>query len=520
MSQSSELDLLTSQLELLLPEVRRASAKARNVEQLKIDLAKSEARVRLLEKELAFQRKGKAVSKEKAAKEKAAKEQDRLHRLSPQSQQPDGTPAERIQRMRSCSDDGAFFGSFARLRRVCSFTEDEQDAEESDSDPQPLEKGAKSLDQFAISQPSELGDHESATSQNRVGYRLLTCNDEQCLVQRIRTGLIHIPHLTKMLVRIKWISRPKRVLLVKKPHEVNCTQVMLQCAKFLITSGVAVFVEQAIFDKAKVVEGESDVLDQLSKVGVIASTKDDLEELPIDFCVCIGGDGTMIWMSHLFPRGCPPVASIAMGSLGFLSTFTEDKADSLLSDLLTKELTVTLRSRLTATVRFANGDEVNMSVLNEVSIDRGPQSTIVNLELYIGGMSEPITRVQGDGLIVATTTGSTAYSLAAGGSIVHPAIPCVVVTPICPHSLSFRPIIVPDTANIRLRVAADARKSAYVSFDGWNQLEIKQGDEVTIRVSEFPVPCICASGESEDWFRAIKNSFQWNERPVQKAHKL
>ena len=92
----------------------------------------------------------------------------------------------------------------------------------------------------------------------------------------------------------------------------------------------------------------------------------------------------------------------------------------------------------------------------------------------------------------------------------------MLITPICPHSLSFRPIIVSDTSSVRLRLSDTARSSAFVSFDGHAPLELRKGDEVKIRVSEFPVPCICAEGENEDWFQALKRSFLWNERVVQK----
>jgi NAD+ kinase len=208
-----------------------------------------------------------------------------------------------------------------------------------------------------------------------------------------------------------------------------------------------------------------------------------------------------------------------------LSTFTVDATDEALSNMLTKEMLLTLRSRLEVKIirRRQKGHEhrspttETYTVLNEVVVDRGPNSSIVNLDLFIGSsMTDPITHVQGDGIIISTPTGSTAYSLSAGGSMIHPSIPCVVITPICPHSLSFRPIVVSDTTSVRLQVSDVARTTAFVSVDGRKPVELFKGDEVKIRVSEFPVPCICAKGENEDWFQAIKSGFLWNERTIQK----
>ncbi len=124
-------------------------------------------------------------------------------------------------------------------------------------------------------------------------------------------------------------------------------------------------------------------------------------------------------------------------------------------------------------------------VLNEVVIDRGPAAYISNLDVYCNGTWT--TCVQGDGLIVATPTGSTAYSVSAGGSMVHPSLPAILLTPICPHSLSFRPIIVPSTVELKVQVPLDARNSAWVSMDGRNRLRLDQGDYVRIVVSKYPV---------------------------------
>jgi len=152
--------------------------------------------------------------------------------------------------------------------------------------------------------------------------------------------------------------------------------------------------------------------------------------------------------------------------------------------------------------------------MNEVVVDRGPSPYLTNLEVFCNGRI--MTSVQGDGIIIATPTGSTAYSLAAGASMVHPSVPSMIVTPICPHSLSFRSIVVPSGVEISIRVAPQSRNSAWVAFDGRNRQEIKQGDSVTVTTSAWPVPSINNTGHVTDWFDSLGECLQWNVRKQQK----
>ena len=113
-------------------------------------------------------------------------------------------------------------------------------------------------------------------------------------------------------------------------------------------------------------------------------------------------------------------------------------------------------------------------------------------------------------------SGSTAYSMAAGGSVVHPAVPCILVTPICPHVLSFRSMVFPDHVVLRCFVPDDARSTASVAFDGKHRSELQRGDSVQIQMSAYPVPTINKGDHSSDWLESLKNSFNFNTRPRQK----
>ncbi|KAJ2524716.1 hypothetical protein GGI11_000610 [Coemansia sp. RSA 2049] len=157
----------------------------------------------------------------------------------------------------------------------------------------------------------------------------------------------------------------------------------------------------------------------------------------------------------------------------------------------------------------------SFQVMNEVVVDRGPSPYLSQLELY--GDGNHLTTVEADGLCLATPTGSTAYSLAAGGSLVHPEIPAILVTPICAHTLSFRPMLLPDTMVLRVVLPPDSRNTAWASFDGRHRTELRRGDHIQITASKYPLPTVCASqSQTQDWMSSLSRCLHWNERKRQK----
>jgi NAD+ kinase len=153
--------------------------------------------------------------------------------------------------------------------------------------------------------------------------------------------------------------------------------------------------------------------------------------------------------------------------------------------------------------------------MNEVVVDRGSSSFLTNLNVYESG--NLMTVVQADGVMIATPTGSTAYSAAAGGSMVHPNVPAILFTPICPHSLNFRPIILPDYADLELRVEKDARSSAWVSFDGKHRQELHRGDVLRVCMSPNPVATVNRIDQTQDWMSSLERCFGWSNRISQKG---
>ncbi|KAG6378114.1 hypothetical protein JVT61DRAFT_13799 [Boletus reticuloceps] len=291
-----------------------------------------------------------------------------------------------------------------------------------------------------------------------------------------------------------------------------------------------------------------------------------------DFVVPLGGDGTVLFTSWLFQRVVPPVLPFALGSLGFLTNFDFADHQAVVDSAIDAGIRVNLRMRFTCTVyravfdkgrcrkavKKAETGEIMMKdlkkggwealeggwsggvlpdngkctkdreimcfttrpvetfeVLNDLVVDRGPSPYVSLLELF--GDEHHMTTVQADGLCVATPTGSTAYSLSAGGSLVHPEIPAILISPICPHTLSFRPMLLPDSMELRICVPYNSRSTAWASFDGRGRVELKQGDHIKISASKYPFPTVCADKQSTDWFHAISRTLKWNERQRQRS---
>jgi NAD+ kinase len=244
-----------------------------------------------------------------------------------------------------------------------------------------------------------------------------------------------------------------------------------------------------------------------------------------DLVLTLGGDGTVLFTSWLFQRVVPPILSFSLGSLGFLTNFEFEKYKEHLDRVMGESgMRVNLRMRFTCTVwrvdrspgpeRGTVEEGEQFEVLNELVIDRGPSPYVSNLELY--GDNELLTIVQADGCIFSTPTGSTAYSLSAGGSLIHPSIPAILLTPICPHTLSFRPMVLSDALALRIAVPEKSRSTAYCSFDGKGRIELKQGDFVTLEASQYPFPTVMTSGN--EWVESVQRALRWNVRgAVQKG---
>ncbi|XP_066907974.1 NAD kinase isoform X5 [Halyomorpha halys] len=318
--------------------------------------------------------------------------------------------------------------------------------------------------------------------------------------------------------RLTWYKPPLTVLVIKKLRDVSVLQPFVQLVQWLIQEKrMVVFVEQSVMEDTLLLNNSEFGLIK-EKLMTFRDGKDDLTD-KIDFIICLGGDGTLLYASLLFQQSVPPVMAFHLGSLGFLTPFQFDNFEEQVTNVLEGHAALTLRSRLRCIIVRKNEETshkppTNLLVLNEVVVDRGPSPYLSNIDLFLDG--KHITSVQGDGLIVSTPTGSTAYAVAAGASMIHPSVPAIMVTPICPHSLSFRPIVVPAGVELKVMLNSGARNTAWVSFDGRNQQELKIGDSLTVTTSVYPVPSICAQDQISDWFDSLAECLHWNVRKRQK----
>src|SRR3954465_10359682 len=230
----------------------------------------------------------------------------------------------------------------------------------------------------------------------------------------------------------------------------------------------------------------------------------------VDMVLVLGGDGTLLGMADCLAESGSsiPILGVNFGSLGFLTEVTLPELYRSLDAALTGRARVEERLMLrTTTTR--GGQLFSESVsLNDVVITKTARSRMIDLSVSVG--EEFVTRVKADGLIIATPTGSTAYNLAAGGPIVQPNVDALILTPIAPHTLTNRPIVIPSTSAVRVQPNMEDRDEVFVTFDGQSGFQLQAGDEVTVCRSPRPVRLIKPSTRS--YFEVLRTKLKWGER--------
>ncbi|TVY93764.1 NAD(+) kinase [Lachnellula willkommii] len=347
--------------------------------------------------------------------------------------------------------------------------------------------------------------------------------DEWMSHSRLMQTATGVREVSKQLQRRPIKRAVRNVMIVTKARDNQLVNLTRDLATWLMSTprygsdlGVNVYVDAKLRNSKRF--GASKLLEEQPRFQhLLKYWSPDLcwsQPEKFDLVLTLGGDGTVLFTSWLFQRIVPPILSFSLGSLGFLTNFEYDRFKEHLNKIMGEEgMRVNLRMRFTCTVyRDGAGQDMEegeqFEVLNELVIDRGPSPYVSNLELY--GDNELLTIVQADGCIFSTPTGSTAYSLSAGGSLVHPDIPAILLTPVCPHTLSFRPMVLSDTMLLRVSIPRNSRATAYCSFDGKGRVELKQGDHVTIAASQYPFPTVVRSGT--EWFDSVSRQLRWNTR--------
>jgi NAD+ kinase len=225
-----------------------------------------------------------------------------------------------------------------------------------------------------------------------------------------------------------------------------------------------------------------------------------------DLLVVLGGDGTLLAAAReAAPRGIP-ILPINLGSLGFLTSFTLDELYPALEETLAGKAETSERVMLTASLLRKGQVLESKNVLNEIVVNKGALARMIEVELYID--EEFVCRYRADGLIVATPTGSTAYSLSAGGPIVHPDVESLIVTPICPHTLTDRPVVIGDGCKIEMRLRGDA-ESVYLTLDGQKGILMQSEDRVGIARARERLKLIQPHRKS--YYDILRSKLKWGE---------
>ena len=227
----------------------------------------------------------------------------------------------------------------------------------------------------------------------------------------------------------------------------------------------------------------------------------------VDLVVVLGGDGSLLGVARLAGESSAPVLGIHHGEFGFLTASDRGDIDATMEKVLGGSFTVSERGMLSVIVK--RGDEVTFEskALNDAVITQGTVSRIIELNASADG--QHLAVYKGDGLILATPTGSTAYSLSAGGPVVDPSMQAIIVTPISPHTLSVRPLVLPDSAEIDLRLS-EATEEAVLTLDGQEWRTIEPGDRVVVTKSSHRASIADVDGHG--FFEVLRSKLHWGAR--------
>jgi NAD+ kinase len=280
--------------------------------------------------------------------------------------------------------------------------------------------------------------------------------------------------------------------IVCKPVQKIVASVVPPLIEWLRTHGIDVFIDQETQGCIQPPEK--------------ALTREALAE-NIDLLIVLGGDGTLLSAARALTTHELPILAVNLGGLGFMTSVTLDEMYPLLEQVLAGQHRVSRRMMLQAEILRKGQEPERLCALNDAVANKAALARMLDFDVYVN--REHVGRYRADGIIVATPTGSTAYSLAAGGPIIDPNIDAFVITPICPHMLTNRPLVIPDSSRIDLDFAP-AQEPVYVTLDGQLGFQLDAKDRVTITKSANRVSLI--RPPSKTYFEILRSKLRWGER--------
>ena len=284
----------------------------------------------------------------------------------------------------------------------------------------------------------------------------------------------------------------KRVGIISKPKKAEIREIVPPLLEWLRERDIEVFVDK---ETGAIVENPEKCLTR--------------NEMPgrVDLLVVLGGDGTLLATARALNRKPVPILAVNLGGLGFLTVITREELYMTLERVFAGDFSTDRRVQIEGELIRADEAIASFLALNDVVLNKGAIARILDFELRVDGQF--VSNYKSDGLIVSTPTGSTAYSLAAGGPIVAPSVEAFIVTPICAHTLTNRPLVLPDTAQIEV-VVKSQREAAYLTVDG--QVGIAAHSEDILRLKKA-----CSSVEiirplSKNYFEILQQKLKWGAR--------
>jgi NAD+ kinase len=281
----------------------------------------------------------------------------------------------------------------------------------------------------------------------------------------------------------------RRIGLVLKRHDPRVRNVVNDIIPWLHKRGIEIFLESET-------EHDYPVLRKVTKPEDLARH--------VDVIAVFGGDGTFLYAARLAAGSGVPLLGINLGSLGFLAEVKLEEMHAAFERLLAGQYQVEERGQLEVRVFRQEVEQAHYLALNDAVINKGALARIIDLEVWVN--AELVTATRADGLIVSTPTGSTAYSISAGGPILYPTLGAFIITPICPHTLSNRPVVVPDNATVA--VCLRHGTEVMLTVDGQVGLPLMQEDRVRFRKSPATVRLIQATDST--FFRLLREKLKWS----------
>ena len=285
----------------------------------------------------------------------------------------------------------------------------------------------------------------------------------------------------------------KKIGIIARPRREDIARVVPPLVEWLRSHGATVLCDSETGDC----------------VGALPTKTLKREELPacVDLLIVLGGDGTLLSAARLAADRGVPILAVNLGGLGFLTTVSQDEVYSILEEVFSGKYRVSERVMLEAEI-VRDGTVIRRQIaLNDAVLNKAALSRIMDLELRVDG--EYVTTYKADGLILSTPTGSTAYSLAAGGPIVYPAVPSFVITPICPHTLTNRPLVIPDSVTIDVGFKTEDNL-VFLTLDGQVGVELDRGDHLRVRKAAEKLHLVRPVRKT--YYEVLRSKLKWGER--------